>query len=488
MTRTMSPTNFEWAGRIYSGGWHSGAGGTIRVIEPATGEELTSVGVASPVDVAAAAKAALAAQGAWVNMLPRDRAAIFRRAADVLERDEEKIASFIARETGGLLVKGQLEVREAVAILHSAATMPLQPQGLVLPQVTGRFNFARRVPLGVVGVISPFNFPLILSMRSVAPALAAGNGVVLKPDPQTPVTGGFFIARAFEEAGLPANLLHVLPGGADVGEALCTDVNIAMIAFTGSTAAGRKVGETCGRHLKKVALELGGKNPLIVLDDADVDIAASNAAWGSYLHQGQICMATGKILVHVSLIEKLTAKLVEKANHLPVGNPATEHVALGPMINQRQRDRAHAIVQESVAQGAKLEAGGTYRDLFYKPTVLSGVRPGMRAFEEEIFGPVAVVVSFADDEEAVTLANQTEYGLSAGIVSANVGRAMALGQRLKFGLLHINDQTVADDVVNPFGGRGASGNGASMGAPSDWEEYTQWQWVTLKNSATPYPF
>lgn len=485
---TLALSGPAWDGKLYSDGWKAGSAGELPVVEPATGEVLVTVGKASAADVAQAAKSALVAQADWAKMLPRQRAAIFRKAATIFEREMEEMASFIARETGALLFKGQHEVREAIEIVLAASSMPLQPQGHVLPQVTGRFNFARRVPLGVVGVISPFNFPLILSIRSVAPALAAGNSVVLKPDPRTPVAGGFYIAKVFEEAGLPSGLLHVLPGGAEVGEAMCTDPNIQMIAFTGSTPAGRKVGEICGRHLKKVALELGGKNALIVLEDADLDIAVSNAAWGSYLHQGQICMSTGKILAHASIAEQLAAKLAEKARSLPVGNPATEQVALGPVISQRQRDRVHGIVQESVAQGATLLAGGTYRDLFYQPTVLNFVRPEMRAFKEEIFGPVAVVVPVASDDEAIALANQSEFGLSAGVISKDLGRAMALGQRLHTGLLHINDQTVADDVVNPFGGRGASGNGTSMGGPADWEEYTQWQWVTIKSQATPYPF
>jgi benzaldehyde dehydrogenase (NAD) len=259
-----------WHNKVYSGGWWESSAGTLRVIEPATGELLVTVGKASPQEIATAAKQAHGAQAEWAEMPPRQRAAIFRKAAAFFEREIGVIAPFVARETGALLVKGQLEVSQAVEILHAAAAMPLQPQGYVLPRVTGPFNFARRVPLGVVGVISPFNFPLILSIRSVAPALAAGNAVVLKPDPQTPVTGGFLIAQAFEEAGLPPGILHVLPGGADAGEALCSDPHVSMIAFTGSTAAGRKVGEVCGRHLKKVALELGGKNPLIVLEDADL--------------------------------------------------------------------------------------------------------------------------------------------------------------------------------------------------------------------------
>jgi len=357
-----------------------------------------------------------------------------------------------------------------------------------LPSADGRLSIAKRVPHGVVGVISPFNFPLILSIRAVAPALAIGNAVVLKPDPQTPMSGGLMIARAFEMAGLPAGVLHVLPGGADAGQALCEHKQIAMIAFTGSTAAGRRVGEICGRNLKKCSLELGGKNALIVLGDADVARAASNVAFGAYFHQGQICMASGRILVERSIAPALVAALVEKATHLPVGDPASGQVALGPLINERQRDKVHAIVTDSIAAGAKLSAGGTYDGLFYKPTVLENVSPGMRCFDEEIFGPVANIITFETDEEAIQLANSTEYGLSAGIISASVGRAMAIGQKLKTGLVHINDQTVGDEVANPFGGRGASGNGGSIGGPANWDEFSTWQWMTIQDVVPMKPF
>jgi benzaldehyde dehydrogenase (NAD) len=325
-------------------------------------------------------------------------------------------------------------------------------------------------------------------MRAVAPALAVGNAVVLKPDPRTSISGGVIIAQLFAEAGLPEGVLHVLPGAGDAGAALCSDPNIAMIAFTGSTSAGRKVGELAGRHLKKVSLELGGKNTLMVLDDADLDIAVSNAAWGTYLHQGQICMASGRILVQRTISEEFTGRLAEKARTLPVGDPATSQVALGPLINRAQIDHARDIVDRSTAAGARLEAGGTHEGLFFAPTVLSGVVPGMAAFEEEVFGPVASVTSFETDDEAIALANQTEYGLSAGIISRSVSRALGIGNRLRIGLLHINDQTVADDVVNPFGGVGASGNGTSIGGPANWEEFTQWQWVTIRGTAPTYPF
>lgn len=478
-----------WQDSLFDGEWRVPSGGGRAVLEPATGEVLTSVGVGDPSDVAIAARSAAEAQKAWYATPPRERANVFHRAAAVIEAEAAALATWIARETGGILPKAEHEVREAVIILRRAAAMVLDPQqGIVLPSVPGRLSYAKRMPLGVVGVISPFNFPLILSIRAVAPALAAGNAVVLKPDLRTPVTGGFLIARALQLAGLPAGLLHVIPGGADAGEALCTDPHVRMIAFTGSTAVGRRVGELAGRHLKKVMLELGGKNPLIVLEDADLDLAASNAAWGAWLHQGQICMASGRILAHQSIAAELTERLVKKAAMLPVGNPASGAVAIGPIIDERQLARVDAIVQDSVKAGARLEAGGRREGRYYLPTVLSGVRPGMRAFHEEFFGPVASVIAFADDEEALALANDTEYGLSAAVISRSVGRAMALGDRLQAGMVHINDQTVNDECTNPFGGCGASGNGGSIGGPADLDEFSQWRWITVKEAPPAYPF
>ncbi len=478
----------RWGGRIFDGDWIAAHGGTLAVTEPASGERLHEVGQADAQDVARAVAQAQAAQEAWAATAPRERAGVFRRAAQILEQQAAAVAALIARETGAILAKGEHEVREAVALFHQAAAMPLQAQGEVLPSTPGRLSLARRRPLGVVGVISPFNFPLVLGLRSVAPALAVGNAVVLKPDPRTPFAGGVVIAEALAQAGLPKGLLHVLPGGAEAGQALVEAPGVPMIAFTGSTAAGRRIGELAGRHLKKVALELGGKNALIVLDDADLDKAVSAVAFGAYFHQGQICMATGRVLVQRPIAAELTRRLAEKARQLPVGDPARAQVALGPIIDQRQLQHVADLVRRSVEAGAVVEAGATHEGLFYAPTVLSNVQPGMPTFDEEVFGPVANLTVFDSDDEAVALANRTEYGLSAGVLSASVGRALALGQRLHAGLLHINDQTVADEGVNPFGGTGASGNGTSMGGPADWEAYTHWQWVTLRDVPPQYPF
>jgi benzaldehyde dehydrogenase (NAD) len=413
---------------------------------------------------------------------------VFLKAADLLQQHAGELAMWIARESGGTLQKGQHEVNEAITFCHVAAAMPMQPQGQVLPSPAGRTSLARRVPHGVVGVISPFNFPLILTLRVVAPALAAGNAVVLKPDVRTPGSGGYLLARLFEAAGLPPDLLHVLRGGADVGEALVNDPRVAMVSFTGSTAAGRRVAELAARHLKKVSLELGGINPLVILDDADLDLAARNAAWGAWLHQGQICMASNRVLVHESIADALAQRLAAKAQQLPVGDGATGQVALGPLIDARQRDRVHGLVQEALEAGAQLLAGGSYEGLFYRPTVLAGVKPGMRCVDEEVFGPVLNLITFSSDDEAVALANHHGGGLAAAVISRSVGRAMALAQRLRAGMVHVNDQTVNDDATNPFGGPGAAGNGNVHGGPADWEAFTTWQWVTVKDTPPAYPF
>ncbi|MDT5038547.1 MAG: benzaldehyde dehydrogenase, partial [Micromonosporaceae bacterium] len=357
------------------------------------------------------------------------------------------------------------------------------------PTEQPRLSWTERNPVGVVGVIAPFNAPLILAIRSVAPALALGNAVILKPDPRAAVSGGICIARVFEEAGLPADLLHVLPGGPDVGEALITDPRVRVISFTGSTAAGRRVGQLAAAHLKRAHLELGGNSALIVLDDADLDLAVSAGAWGSFLHQGQICMTTGRHLVHQSVHDEYVARLADKAEHLPVGNPATEQVALGPIIDAGQRDKIHKLVTDSVSAGAKLAAGGTYQGLFYRPTVLSDVTPQTPAYANEVFGPVAPVIRFGSLDEVAALAADSEYGLSLGILTRDVMKGLALARRIPTGIVHINDQTVGDEAVAPFGGVGASGTGSRFGgAAANVDAFTDTRWVTVSGQTPAYPF
>ena len=487
MTTTKFLTKNHLSGSIFDGEW-TARPAVADVIEPATGQVIGKIGMADTADIATAAASARKAQKAWAATSPDQRAGVFPKAVEAGHAHWDEIVEWIMRESGSVRAKAEFELRLSLKAIQLAGGMPYEAQGLVLPSEAGRTSLAKRRPLGVVGIIAPFNFPLYLAMRAVAPALAVGNAVVLKPDPRTAVCGGFVIARLFELAGLPAGVLQVLPGRGDAGEALCSNPDIAMIQFTGSTNAGRMGGQNASKHLKKVSLELGGKNSLIILDDADMELALRNAAWGAYLHQGQICMSAGRILVQKSIIEDFAAKLAEKARALPVGDPMSGTVALGPIINQPQLDHALSVLETSVAEGAEILAGGTSEGLFLAPTVLKGVSHTMTAFTEEIFGPVAVLVPFESDDEAVALANDTEYGLSAAVISRDVGRALALGERLHAGLLHINDQTVNDDVVNPFGGIGASGNGTSIGGPANWELFTDWQWVTIKSAPPAYPF
>ncbi|PCF96981.1 benzaldehyde dehydrogenase [Vreelandella nigrificans] len=473
-------------GKYFNGQWVTGTE-ISPAIEPATGETLGQFAIADAAVMTSSAATARNAQRSWAAQPGETRSAIMYKAAMLMEEHREEISEWLIRESGSIKLKAAFEVEVSIKALRESAGLPGQSQGDILPSELGSLSLARRRPLGVVGVISPFNFPLYLAIRAVAPALAVGNGVVLKPDPRTAICGGLIIGRLLELAGAPEGILHVLPGGGETGAALVADPNVAMIQFTGSTEAGRKVGESAGRHLKKVSLELGGKNSLIVLDDADLDTAVSNAAWGSYLHQGQICMATGRILVHRKIHDEFVKRMVAKARNLKVGDPVQQDVAIGPIINEHQRDHIHMLVRSAVEAGATLEAGGNHENLFFEPTVLSNVSPDNPAYLEEIFGPVAVIVPFDDDEMAVRLANDTDYGLSAGIITRDVGRALQLSERIDVGLLHINDQTVNDDVCNPFGGTGQSGNGTSIGGPANWEEFTQWQWLTIKPEAQAYP-
>jgi benzaldehyde dehydrogenase (NAD) len=478
----------EWTGKIYSDGWVD-APETVETIEPATGDVLGTAGVANAASVAAATKSAALAQREWAATPMNARVAIVRRAAELLERHRAEIAGWMVRESGCIPPKADVEISASIGQLDQAASLISHPLGHILPSLTpGRTSTARRVPIGVVGVITPWNFPIVLAMRSIGPALALGNAVVLKGDLNTPVSGGVIIARLFEEAGLPEGVLHVLGGGAEVGQALVADPNVRMISFTGSTKTGRLVGETAGRGLKRMVLELGGNSPLIVLDDADIEAASSAGAWGSFLHQGQICLAVSRHLVHESIAEDYLTALAERAGRLVVGNPATEQVHLGPIINEKQAERVQRIVDESVGAGATALVGGSHDGLFYPATVLRDVKPGMAAFDEEIFGPVAPVTTFRSDKEAVELANMTEYGLAAAVQSGSQSRATEVGEALHAGMVHINDQTVNEEPPAPFGGFKASSNGGHFGGVGQLELWTEWQWQTSREKAGQFPF
>ena len=485
---THAPATTGWLDPFLAG-WRPGTGEPREIREPASGRPLISVAQATPDDVARAAAAAAAAQPAWAETSYAERARILRRAAEIYEAHRDEFGAWTQRETGAVHAKMHHEQNFALAELLAAAAMPYQPYGSLVPTVSpGRLSMVRRVPVGVVGAITPWNSPSVLGMRVVAPALALGNAVVLKPDPQTPVSGGAWMAAVLAEAGLPEGVFQVVVGGAETGEAIVTDPNVNVVSFTGSTAAGRRVGELSGRLLKKVSLELGGNNAFVVLDDADVAAAASAGAYASFQFQGQVCFAAGRHIVHRSVAADYVDALVEKAQRLRLGDPYREEVDLGPIVNERQLARVDGIVRRSLDGGARLVTGGTHEGLFYRPTVLADVTRDHAAWREEVFGPVAPVVVFDTDEEALALANDSEYGLAGAVYSRSVSRGLALAQRIRSGMVHVNDQTVNDEAVIPFGGMGASGNGSRFGGAANWDEFTQWQWVTVRDEPKSFPF
>ncbi len=469
--------------------WEPGTGAAIEDIEPATGRHVATVNGSTVEDVARATTAAKAAQPAWAETSYQERARILRKAADIYEANREEFGTWTMRETGASHSKMHHESNFAYGEILSAATLPWQPYGSLVPTaVKGRLSMVRRIPVGVVGAITPWNSPSVLGMRVVAPALALGNAVVLKPDPQTPVIGGAMFEAVFREAGLPDGLLQIVVGGADVGEALVTDPNVALVSFTGSTAAGRRVGELAGGRLKKVSLELGGNNAFIVLDDADLEAATAAGAFSSFQFQGQVCFAAGRHIVHESVAGDYVDALRDKAQKLRLGDPYREDVQLGPIVNEKQVRRVDDIVRRSVDGGARLVTGGTYEGLFYQPTVLADVKQDVPAWTDEIFGPVAPVTTFRTDEEALALANASDYGLVGAVYSRSLSRGLSIANRIKAGMVHVNDGTLNDEATIPFGGSGLSGNGSRYGGEANLDNFTEWQWVTVRDEPPTFPF
>lgn len=465
-----------WDGKMYAGSWVS-TRGTLDVTDKSTGETIGTVADATAEDIAAACAHANAIAASWAAVPPAERANIVRRAGALMIEHQEEAVYWLVRETGSTRYKANFEIAITKDYFDHAADLLSEPWRTTVRDDDETLSYYERTPLGVVSVIGPFNWPLVLALRAVAPALACGNAVVLKPSSNTAVAGGLLLARLFEEAGLPAGVLNVVTGRGAVGAAMVRDKNVAMIAFTGSTAVGRDIGAAAGGELKHFALELGGKNPLIVLDDADIELAARAGAFATFLHQGQICIAVGLHIVHESVAEVYATHLARLARDMKVGDPWLEQVALGPIISERQRDNIHKMVQDSVARGATVLEGGTYEGPFYRPTVVTNIDASSSLVTEEVFGPIAPIVTFRDDEEALALANGTGYGLAASVFG-EIDHARTVAKRVESGMVHVNDQPVKVDVRAPFGGVKASGNSTRIGTRHDLDEYTSSRWVT----------
>jgi benzaldehyde dehydrogenase (NAD) len=465
------------------------AGGTLGVRDKASGEIFAVAGQAGDADVDAAVAAAKAAQPGWAGRTYADRAALLRGVAAVLADRAKPMRELIMRETGCIGGKADYEIGAAISELTEAAALASRATGEVLPSGhPGRFSLSERLPLGLVGVITPWNFPLVLGMRVIAPAIALGNVVLIKPSPETPVSGGLAIAELLQAAGAPAGVFQVLPGDVAVGERLVTHPDLAMIHFTGSTKIGRQIARTAGGLLKKVSLELGGNNALVVLDDADLDQAAMIGAWSAFHYQGQTCITAGRHIVERGIADAYAAALAGRADAITVGNTVTDEVGLGPMINDRQLERARAMLDEAVAGGAKIIAGGSTDGPFFRPTVVTGVSRQSRLWTEEIFAPIAPVLAVDGDDEAVEVANDTPYGLVDSVLSGDPYRGVQVARRLRAGMVHVNDATPQDEALAPFGGVGQSGLGGRSGGDSNLEEFTQRRWLTVNPGPAHYPY
>jgi acyl-CoA reductase-like NAD-dependent aldehyde dehydrogenase len=475
--------------RLFVGGAWRDAAGTFDDFNPATGDAWRTVADGGADAASDAVDAAQAAQPEWAALPHDQRAKVLIQAIGAIGDLQDTLVDALVDEGGAWIGKAMFETGFVAGTAQAAAAAAHMVTGELLPSDHGKVSMVVREPVGVVSVITPWNFPLLLSMRAVAFALAVGNAVVLKPSEETPVSGGVLVAKIFEAAGLPPGLLNVVTCSrdrvAEVGEVLVAHPAVAAVSFTGSTVVGREIAALGGRHLKRVALELGGKDALIVLDDADLDRAVGAATFGSFMHAGQICMATERILVDAAIAEEFTERFVAKAGELGVGDPRSN--VIGPVINAKQAGKIRRHIDDAVAQGATVRTGGGNDGLFFQPTVLDGVSADMAVWTEETFGPVAPVVTVSGEEEAVKLANDSEYGLSAGIITADEERGLSVARRLETGMAHVNDTSVYDEPNAPFGGVKSSGVGRHGGKAAI-EAFTRTRWLTLERGGRLYPF
>ena len=475
-----------------AGEWREGSSGrTTTVTNPYDGSELLDIRLADRSDLDTAFLAAEKAQAEWAATPPSERSVVLQRVVEIFDARKEEIIDWLIRESGSTRLKANVEWGAARGITQEAASMPGRVHGMTLASnVPGKENRVYRKPLGVVGVISPWNFPLHLSQRSIAPALALGNAVVVKPASDTPVTGGLLLARIFEEAGLPAGLLSVVVGaGSEIGDAFVEHRVPRMVSFTGSTPVGRRIGGICsgGEHIKKVALELGGNSPFVVLDDADLDQAVNAAAMGKFLHQGQICMAINRIIVDESRYDDFVARFVEKVKGLKVGDPDDMATVVGPIINAKQREGLEEKIATARQEGATVLLDGEIEGQLVPPHVFGDVTPDMEISREEIFGPLVGIQKARDEAHALELANASEYGLSSAVFTADLARGARFAQGIKAGMTHVNDMPVNDEAHVPFGGEKNSGLGRFNG---DWaiEEFTTDHWISVQHTPRGYPF
>lgn len=457
---------------------------------PVSGEVVTRVPAASVADARHAANVAASAFPKWSNMSPSARREIIARAADIMVERSEDVIAMICAESGGTRAWGELNIKLGAAILREAAAMTTQISGEVIPaDRPGSLAMSVRQPCGVVLSMAPWNAPVVLGCRALAMPLACGNTVVFKASEFCPGIH-CMLGEIFAAAGLPDGVLSILhtpdSSAAEVVETLIAHPAVRRINFTGSTRTGRVIADLCARHLKRALLELGGKAPLIVLDDADVEEAAKAAAYGAFAFQGQICMSTERIIVHDDIADAFIERLAALADAITAGDPSKDESRIGPLIGEHAAIRVKGLIDDALQKGARLVAGGRQQGVWVDATVLDGITPNMRVYHEETFGPVASIIRFVDVDEAVSIANDTEYGLAAAVFGRDVTRALDVARRLESGICHINSSTIHDEPQMPFGGVKSSGYGR-FGGKAGIDEFTELRWLTIQSGKVDYP-
>jgi acyl-CoA reductase-like NAD-dependent aldehyde dehydrogenase len=463
---------------------------TFERISPVTGAVVTTAAAANLEDAAAAANAAAAAFPDWAATTPAYRRSLLEKAAELLTERAPEISAAMMAETGATPQWCAFNIRLGSQVFLDAAAMTTQVTGSIIPaNRPGMTSFAVRQPAGVCLAIPPWNAPIILGVRSIAMALGCGNTVVFKASELCPATHRM-LGDVLTDAGFPAGVINILSNApadaAAIVEALIAHPVIRRINFTGSTRVGRIIAQTAGRYLKRCLLELGGKAAFVVLDDADLDEAVKAAAFGAFFNQGQICMSTERIIVMDAVADEFVARFLAKVRTLKAGDPGMPQFPLGTLITAESARRVRLLIEDAVAKGADLLTGGENHDALMDAAIIDHVTRPMRLYREESFGPVAAIIRVADVEEAITIANDCDYGLSGAVFGRDIGRAMDVARRIESGICHINSATVGDEPQMPFGGVKASGYGKFGGAAA-LDEFTELRWITLSSQPGDYP-
>lgn len=466
------------------------SGATFARHNPLSGEPVTQAPAASIDDARLAAEAAGKAFDAWSRIGPGERRGKLLMAADLMEARQAEFIERMVAETGATPGWAGFNVMVAAGMLREAASLTTQIQGDIIPSnVPDSMAMGVRVPCGVVLGIAPWNAPVILGTRAIATPLACGNSVILKASEQCPATH-HLIGEVLNEAGLGDGIVNVITNdpkdAPDVVKALIEHPAVRRINFTGSTQVGRIIAETAARQLKPALLELGGKAPFLVLDDADLDAAVDAAIFGAFFNQGQICMSTERLIVDESVADAFVEKLAARAGKLKAGDPRDDNNALGTLVNAESGEKLNQLLDDAVGKGARLASGGKAEGVIMQPTVIDGVTQRMRLYGEESFGPVVAMMRVNGEEEAIRIANDSEYGLSAAVFSRDTARAMRVANRIESGICHINAPTVHDEPQMPFGGVKASGYGR-FGGRAGIEEFTELRWMTVQMGPRHYP-